>query len=218
MLSVDGLRVSYGDTLVLDGVDLELAQGESVAIVGPSGVGKSSLLLALCGLLRPTGGTICVGDIDLAVAPTRVRDRIRRTMFGFVFQFGDLVPELSIIENVALPLRLLGTRRREALDRAREPMTALGIDSLADKPVTGVSGGELQRAAICRALVHRPAIVLADEPTGALDDANAELVFDQLLRHSVDVGAGVVVVTHRSPLAERADRLLTIKARTLVPA
>lgn len=217
MLRARGICLGYGDNLVLAGVHVDVGQGEIVAVVGPSGAGKSSLLLCLCGLLLPREGSVSLDGEQVSPAPTRVRDRIRRRRFGFVFQFGDLVPELTILENVCLPLRLLGTARKDAIPLGVQQLERLGIGHLADKPVTAVSGGELQRAAICRALVHRPAVVLADEPTGALDEQNADVVFAQLLQHTREAGAAVVLVTHQSSLAARADRVLRIEAGSLVP-
>jgi putative ABC transport system ATP-binding protein len=217
VLSAVELTLGYDDGPVLQSVDLTVDRGEVVAVVGPSGTGKSSLLLALCGLLVPERGVVTVDGTALSSAPARVRDELRRRHFGFVFQFGDLVPELTMLENVCLPLRLLGMRPRRALPVGSAQMEALGIAHLADKPVTGVSGGEMQRAAICRALVHGPSVVLADEPTGALDDDNAALVFDLLVRHARGRGAGVVLVTHEVALARRADRVLRIRDGRLHP-
>lgn len=209
--------MGYGKDPVLVHVDLCVGEGEVVAVVGPSGAGKSSLLLCLCGLLVPQDGFVELDGVRLSSASTRVRDGMRRRKFGFVFQFGDLVPELTMLENVCLPLRLLGRTYRESVRSGMAQMQALGIDHLADQAVTAVSGGELQRAAICRALVHRPPVVLADEPTGALDERNSGLVFEQLLHHARDAGAAVVLVTHQSSLAARADRVVRIESGSLVP-
>lgn len=217
MLSAVNVSLSYGGEAVLRDVSLGVARGEVVAVVGPSGAGKSSLLLCLCGLLVPQGGYVALDGTRLSTTSPRARDEVRRRHFGFVFQFGDLVPELTMLENVCLPLRLLGMKPRKALSVGREQMEALGIGHLADKPVTSVSGGELQRAAISRALVHGPSVVLADEPTGALDEQNSALVFDQLLQHARWRGAGVVLVTHETALARQADRVLRIDAGHLLP-
>jgi putative ABC transport system ATP-binding protein len=210
ILEATGLAIGYGAEPVLSEVGMVVDRGEIVAVVGPSGAGKSSLLLCLCGLLEPQAGEVTLDGSPLSSAPVRVRDALRRQHFGFVFQFGELVPELSLVENVSLPLRLLGRPARVAVAEAHELMDGLGIGHLAAKPVTSVSGGELQRAAICRALVHRPEVVLADEPTGALDEINAEAVFDQLIDHARRRDAAVVVVTHESWLARRADRVLRL--------
>lgn len=217
MLDAVNVNLSYGRSPVLVNVDLRVGGGEIVAVVGPSGAGKSSLLLCLCGLVVPQDGYVEVDGTRMSAAPTRVRDRMRRRKFGFVFQFGDLVPELTMLENVCLPLRLLGKSYRESVPTGLAQMKALGVEHLAEKAVTDVSGGELQRAAICRALVHRPPVVLADEPTGALDERNSELVFEQLLRHARNARASVVLVTHQSSLAAQADRTLRIESGSVVP-
>lgn len=214
-LTVQGLDVALGGRRVLVEVSFGVAAGEVVAIVGPSGAGKTTLLQCLCGLTRPECGRIVVDGVELSTASRRERDRARRLMFGFVFQFGDLVPELSIRENVALPLRLQGWSSSEALREAHDRLESLGISSLADESISHVSGGETQRAAIARALVHRPAVVLADEPTGALDEYNSRLVFGELLRHARAQGAGVVIVTHERWLAAGADRVLRLDAGRL---
>lgn len=210
MLHAGDVEIRYGDRAVLAGVTLTISKGETVAIVGPSGAGKSSLLLCLCGLIQPSIGHVELDGYEISSLPTRQRDRLRREHFGFVFQFGDLVPELTLAENVGLPLRLLGTDRKTAQSQALTQMETLGIVELADAAITDVSGGELQRAAICRALVHSPKVVLADEPTGALDEHNAALVFDQLTAHAARQGAAVLAVTHETWLARRADRTLRI--------
>lgn len=209
------MSVGFGENVVLTDVNFSVGKGEVVAIVGPSGAGKSSLLLCLCGLLQPQDGVVALDGDPLSSAPARVRDRVRRRRFGFVFQFGDLVPELTLIENVCLPLRLLGVKRKEALPAAEKQMNALGVAHLADKSVTSVSGGELQRAAICRALVHGPSVILADEPTGALDEQNSGIVFEQFLRHAREAGAAVVMVTHQSALARQTDRVWRIESGRL---
>jgi putative ABC transport system ATP-binding protein len=215
MLTAVDVSVGFGDNVVLTNVCMSVGTGQVVAVVGPSGSGKSSLLLTLCGLLQPRSGVVSLDGAPLSSAPARVRDRVRRTRFGFVFQFGDLVPELTLLENVCLPLRLLGVKRRDAIPEAEAQMHALGIGHLADKSVTAVSGGELQRAAICRALVHRPSVLLADEPTGALDEQNSALVFEQFLHHARSAEAAVVMVTHESALARQADRVLSIESGRL---
>lgn len=218
MIEAVDISYRYGDVQALRGASLQVGEGDVVAIVGSSGAGKSSLLLCLCGLLVPQKGYVTLDGIELSAASTRVRDRLRRERFGFVFQFGELVPELTMVENVSLPLRLLGMPSRDALSEARAQMEVLGVAHLADKPITAVSGGELQRAAICRALVHTPSVVLADEPTGALDEENGRRVFDQMIEHATRRRAAVVVVTHESWLARRADRVLHIDQGRLAPA
>jgi putative ABC transport system ATP-binding protein len=148
-------------------------------------------------------------------ASHRERDRIRRERFGFVFQSGELVPELTILENVSLPLRLLGTGHRDGEACAQQALDGLGIGDLGRRMPTDVSGGELQRAAIARALIHRPTVVLADEPTGALDDESTTVVLDLLVGHARDSGAAVVLVTHDRSLADRTDRVLALRGGSL---
>lgn len=211
----NNLSARHGDVTVFSGICLEVDAGEVVAIVGSSGAGKSTLLSCLGGMTRPAAGFVAVDGIRLDSLRPRKRDHLRRDRVGFVFQGGDLVPELTIEENVGLPLRLQGFDAAAARSKASEAMALLGIDHLADRPVTSVSGGELQRAAIARAVVHAPSVVLADEPTGALDEGNADIVFDLLLSAARDTGAAVVVVTHNTRLSQRADRTLRLESGRL---
>lgn len=211
MIVADGLTLSFAEGhFVLDGLSLRVERREVVSVVGPSGVGKSSLLMCLCGILVPDAGSVVVDGTAVSSASRRDRDRIRRERFGFVFQSGELVPELSLLENVSLPLRMLGVRSTAAEGRALRGLEDVGIADLGARMPTDVSGGELQRAAIARALVHQPAVVLADEPTGALDDDNATVVLDLLIDHARESDAAVVVVTHDRNLAQRADRTLEL--------
>ncbi|WP_110945793.1 ABC transporter ATP-binding protein [Streptomyces avicenniae] len=190
--------------------------GEVVGVVGASGSGKTTLLHCLSGLLTPERGSVLFRDQPIESMPVGRRDELRRSHFGFVFQFGDLVPELSLVDNVSLPLRLQGVRAAEARRGATRQLEALGIGHLGSRTVGEVSGGELQRAAIARALVHRPDVVFADEPTGALDDANSEVVFALLLEQAREHGASVLLVTHDRHLAARADRQVTLAGGRLV--
>lgn len=185
--------------------------------VGSSGAGKTSLLMCLGGLTRPAEGRVAIGGVWLDGLRESERDRVRRERVGFVFQAGDLVPELNVVENVGLPLRLQGVTAKAAMTKAVTCLESLGIDHLADRAVADISGGELQRAAIARAVVHSPAVVFADEPTGALDDDNAEIVFQLLLDHARTLGAAVVLVTHDRHLAARADRVLRFDSGRLAP-
>ena len=211
-----GLGLQYGSSPALRDVTVEVGRGEFVAFVGPSGSGKTSLLLCLCGLLMPDRGEVGFGDTVVSRLAEHDRDRLRRESFGFVFQFGDLVPELTVGENVALPLRLQGIHRREATRRAVEQLDVFGIANLANRRVGEVSGGEMQRAAISRALVHGPAVVFADEPTGALDEENRDVVLDELIAASARAASAVVLVTHDRDLASRAGRVVTMCAGQVV--
>ncbi len=204
-LSCNSLSVEYGSVPAFCDVTLEVSEGESLAIVGPSGSGKTSLLLCLAGVVAPSAGDVRVDDVSVWTLSARQRTRLRRSRIGYVEQSAGLVPELTLAENVALPLRLQGRRPGDALKEAKQALDVFGIGALAARFPDEVSGGELQRAAIARALVHRPAIVLADEPTGALDASNKELVLAELLSAAKEAGAGVVIVTHDVTVASAAD-------------
>lgn len=216
VIVVAGLKLAFDCARpVLDDVSLALAPRQIVSVVGESGAGKSSLLMCLCGILVPDAGSVEVDGAPLLGASIRDRDRIRRERFGFVFQSGALVPELSILENVSVPLRLLGRGHREAERSALGALEWLGIGELGGRMPTEVSGGELQRAAIARALIHEPSVVLADEPTGALDDDNSLVVLDLLIGHARETEAAVVLVTHDRMLAGRTDRVLELRDGSL---
>ena len=210
MLEARDLTLSYGQTRALNGVSMSVAPGESVAVMGASGSGKSSLLHCLAGVIAPDSGSVHIDGTDLTGLSDRSRSRVRLERIGVVFQFGDLVPELSLIENVMLPLQLLGQKTAAARDRALELLTELGIPDLADSRAGEVSGGQAQRAAVARAMVHRPAIVLADEPTGSLDSFNAEDVMDALIALTRTAETALVVVTHDNRVASHLDRLITL--------
>lgn len=210
MLEARNLTLSYGETPALRDVSVMLQPGRRVALMGPSGCGKSSLLHCLCGVVRPDSGQVLLDGRDLTALSERARSRLRLETFGVVFQFGDLVPELTLVENVGLPLELLGRPRREARRRALVLMTELGIDDVADSRTGAVSGGQAQRAAVARALAHEPRIVLADEPTGSLDTANADSVLDAMTRLTRGIGAALLVVTHDNLVASHLDELVSM--------
>jgi putative ABC transport system ATP-binding protein len=192
-------------------VSIDVGPGEVVAVTGPSGAGKSTLLHCLGGLLRPTGGEVLLEGREIQHLPERALSRIRRENFGFVLQFGELVVELTVRENVELPLRLVGVERREARRRAEEMLARLDITELAGRRVYEVSGGQAQRVAVGRALVHRPRVVFADEPTGALDAANAGLVLNELLTLAREQSTAVLLVTHDREVALTADRCIEMR-------
>jgi putative ABC transport system ATP-binding protein len=212
------LAVVYpgADSPAIAGVGLTVEPGETVAVTGPSGCGKSSLLYCLGGVIRPTGGSVRLGGVDLAGLTDAGLSEVRAQSFGFVFQFGELVPELTLGENVALPLMIAGWRRKRVRPEVDRVMTALGIAELADKHPGRVSGGQAQRAAVARAMVHQPAFVLADEPTGALDRKNGVVVLDAMLRLAKEQGTGVVIVTHDPAVAERSDRRVEMSDGVIV--
>lgn len=205
-----GVQLAYAGTPALGGVDLQLRTGEQLALMGPSGSGKSTLLHCLAGVLRPDSGTVLLDGHDLGSLSERGRSRARLEQIGVVFQFGDLVPELTVLENVALPLLLLGRSRRGADARALELLDELGVADVATQRTSAVSGGQSQRAAVARALVHEPRVVLADEPTGALDSVTAELVLDAMTGLTRRIGAALLVVTHDHTVASHLDRLVTM--------
>ncbi|MDX2703455.1 ABC transporter ATP-binding protein [Streptomyces sp. PA03-6a] len=210
MEAVD-LHKAYGTTPALDGAEFAIRAGEVVAVMGPSGSGKSTLLHCLAGIVRPDSGQVLYRGRDLTAMSDAERSALRRGEFGFVFQFGQLVPELTCVENVALPLRLNGTRRKEAEARAGEWLARLEVDDLAGKRPGEISGGQGQRVAVARALVTGPRVVFADEPTGALDSLNGERVMRMLTDAARDTDAAVVLVTHEARVAAYSDREVVVR-------
>jgi putative ABC transport system ATP-binding protein len=212
------VRRRFGATLALDGASIEVDAGEIVAIMGPSGSGKSTLLHCLAGILRPDSGEVWYRGKRVDLVDESERSRLRRDEFGFVFQFGQLVPELSALENVSLPLRLGGMRRRDAEGRAYEWLERLEVAALAAKQPGELSGGEGQRVAISRALVGGPRVLFADEPTGALDSLNGERVMTLLVDAARSGGTSVILVTHEPRVAAYADREIVMRdGRVVTP-
>jgi putative ABC transport system ATP-binding protein len=210
-VSGDELHVAFGQTQALRGVSLGLARGEVVALMGPSGSGKSTLLHCLAGILRPDSGEVQIDGEPLSALPEHRRSALRLAKMGFVLQSGELIPELTLTENVALPLQLLGSGHRQAYDRARAMLAAVGLGDQGERRTGAVSGGEAQRAAVARALVHSPQIVFADEPTGALDTVTGERVLALLLATASERRASVLLVTHDHRVAAHADRVIVIR-------
>jgi len=211
VLSGRGLVMTYTDTQALAGVDVQVGRTESVAIMGPSGSGKSTLLHVLAGVVRPTAGEVLLDGDRVDRASEEERSLLRRTRFGFVFQSGQLLPELTARENVALPLMLGGTSRKESIARAEALFVPLGLDGLERRRPGQMSGGQAQRVAIARALVGRPSVVFADEPTGALDRRTGSEVMDLLTRTVRAQGAAFVVVTHDPEVAAVCDRTIHLR-------
>jgi lipoprotein-releasing system ATP-binding protein len=196
---------------VLKGVDLKVGRGEMVAVVGPSGAGKTTLLYMLGGLSKPSSGSVSLGGSVISALGDAEASRLRNQKLGFVFQAHNLLPELSAQDNVALPLRVGGKSAFKAGQAARQLLQEVGLGHrLAHKPGE-LSGGEQQRVAVARALVCRPDVVLADEPTGNLDRSNSEAVFELLLQSTRSRGQAVVMVTHNDELAGRADRIVRMR-------
>ena len=208
MLELQHLRKSFGDTPVFRDVSFGVARGEFVALVGDSGVGKSTLLNCIAGLEPPDGGSLRLGGQDVLALDEAGRARLRRAQLGFVFQAFHVLPHLSVAENVALPLLLLG---RPDADRVHAMLEAVGLGGLAARMPAQLSGGQLQRVAIARALVHAPALILADEPTGNLDPATAERVLALLVAQVRGHGAACLLVTHSDAAARQADRVLRLR-------
>jgi putative ABC transport system ATP-binding protein len=208
LLTADGVSKSFGVTQALSGASLQVFPGEVLALTGPSGSGKSTLLHCLSGILPPDEGRITYDGRDLGALGDRERSALRRGAFGFVFQFGQLVPELTCLENVALPLRLARTRRRQAERQAGELLARLQVSDVAAKRPGQVSGGQGQRVAVARALITTPRVIFADEPTGALDSRNGEQVIRLLVAAAKERGSAVVLVTHEDRIAACADRVV----------
>lgn len=200
---------------VLSSASLSIASGERVAVLGPSGSGKSTLLNLVSGIDLPDAGTVRVDSLDLGRLDERSRTLFRRDRVGFVFQFFNLIPTLTVAENLALPLELKGV---PAEGRAGDLLEQVGLADRADSFPDRLSGGEQQRVAVARALVHEPGLILADEPTGNLDQDTGAVVVDLLDRLVADAGATLVVVTHAQALADRMDRIVRVDRGRLVPA
>ncbi|WP_238783436.1 ABC transporter ATP-binding protein [Streptomyces monomycini] len=211
LLKASALYKAYGSTNALDGAEFSIHPGEVVAVMGPSGSGKSTLLHCLAGIVRPDSGSVLYGSRDLTQMSDAQRSALRRADFGFVFQFGQLVPELTCLENVALPLRLNGTKRKEAEQRSQEWLERLEVGAVAAKRPGEVSGGQGQRVAVARALAARPRVIFADEPTGALDSLNGERVMTLLTEAARDTNAAVVLVTHEARVAAYSDREIVVR-------
>ncbi|MFE5724274.1 ABC transporter ATP-binding protein [Streptomyces erythrochromogenes] len=211
LLAATDLRKAYGTTHALDGAEFSIHAGEVVAVMGPSGSGKSTLLHCLAGIVPPDSGSILYAGRELTAMSDAERSELRRTEFGFVFQFGQLVPELTCVENVALPLRLTGVKRKEAERTALHWMEQLQVEELGAKRPGEISGGQGQRVAVARALVTGPRVIFADEPTGALDSLNGELVMQLLTEAARSANAAVVLVTHETRVAAYSDREIVVR-------
>ncbi len=215
VLSVRGVTRTYdsaaGPLTVLKGVDLDVMPGEVVGLIGPSGSGKSSLLHAAGLLERPSSGEIRIDGQDVGGLPERARTHIRLRSIGFVYQFHHLLAEFDARDNVALPLRIAGVNQTEARARASEVLTALGLGERLTHQPAQMSGGEQQRVAVARALANRPRLLLADEPTGNLDPATSQTVFEALHKLVKDTGVAALIATHNMELAGHMDRVFALK-------
>ncbi len=218
-LRITGLTKRYGDTTVFENVNLRVEPGEFVAIVGESGVGKSTLLNCMAGLDGWDAGSVLLAGADLGAMDDTARALLRRSAVGFVFQAFHVLPHLDVAQNIALPLMLLSTAADKKIKtpwaqdpRVEEMLAAVGLEGLGNRLPQQLSGGQLQRVAIARALIHRPQLLLADEPTGNLDPATAAKVMDVLSTQAREHGTSVVLVTHSQAAAARADRICNLRA------
>jgi lipoprotein-releasing system ATP-binding protein len=220
ILVIEGLRRTYvtgeGSLEVLKGADISISPGEVVGLIGPSGSGKSSLLHAAGLLERPTAGSVVIGGKNCGALDDRMRTLIRLAMIGFVYQFHHLLPELSALDNVALPALIAGASRKVARERAASLLSQLGLSERLKHQPAQLSGGEQQRVAVARALTNKPRLLLADEPTGNLDPATSEAVFANLRDLVHATGVAALIATHNLDMARHMDRVLALKDGRLV--
>jgi len=211
LIEARDVHKSFGQTPALTGARLAAAKGEILAVMGPSGSGKSTLLHCMAGIFAPDSGEIWFDGVRLDTLSDARRTELRRTAFGFVFQFGQLVPELTVSDNIALPLFLNGARKKSAYAQASAWLPRLGIDDLGRRRTGELSGGQAQRVALARALVAQPKVLFADEPTGSLDTLTGEMVMKLLVSAARQEGATVILVTHDSRVAAYADRQVLVR-------
>lgn len=212
IIRTDNIKKSYGETHAMRGISLEIKRGEVLAIMGPSGSGKSTLLHTLAGITKPDSGKVYFNGLRIDNLTDKQRTLLRRSKFGFVFQFSQLVPELTAIDNVAVPLLLNGINRKIAYQKAELWLNKVGItDAKLNHLANQLSGGQIQRVAIARAMAINPEVLFADEPTGSLDSLNSELVMKMFIKTAKDNGTTVVMVTHEPTIAAYADREIIVR-------
>lgn len=216
MIQVTGVSKSYERLQVLRDISLSIGDGEFVSIVGPSGAGKTTLLQIIGSLERPDSGIVAYDGEDIVAMKEERRARFRNRNIGFVFQFHQLLPEFTINENVAMPAMIGGQSRRESMARAAEILTRLGLANRLDHRPAQLSGGERQRAAVARALINDPRVILADEPSGSLDSQNRRELYDLFFKLRQDTGMTFVIVTHDESLAADSDRIIHMKDGQIV--
>jgi putative ABC transport system ATP-binding protein len=211
MLRAVNIKKSFGITPALQGANLDVASGEILAIMGPSGSGKSTLLHCMAGIFKPDSGEVWFDGKRLDTLNEEERTHLRRTAFGFVFQFGQLIPELTAADNTAMPLLLNKVSRKEAYAQAETWLTRLGLDGMGKRRSGELSGGQAQRVALARALIMQPKVLFADEPTGSLDSLTGEQVMDIMVDIAKEEGTTLVIVTHDSRVAAYADRTVMVR-------
>ena len=216
MLSAQNLFKKYATFTVVNNVSLNVAKGEIVSIIGPSGAGKSTLLHLVGALDRPDSGKVLIEGTDILQLPSKKQAKFRNSHIGFVFQFHHLLPEFSAIENVSVPLWIKGVSKKEAMQQAAEMLNVVGLGGRLENKPSELSGGEQQRVAIARALVNSPSVVMADEPTGNLDSANAHALHNLFLQLRDKFGQTFFMITHNDALAKMTDRTLTMQDGKIV--
>lgn len=218
MLKASGITKSYGSLQVLNGVDLELAAGEVVSLVGASGAGKSTLLQVLGTLDQPDTGKVLFDGVDVFGMNDKEQANFRNQNIGFVFQFHHLLPEFDALENVCLPAFIAGTARNESMEKGKAMLERLKLGERLDHRPSELSGGEQQRVAIARALINSPKLILADEPTGNLDSANSENIYDLIFELANELNVAFLIATHSEYFAQRAARQMRIQDGVLASA
>lgn len=216
MLSAKNLFKKYGSLTVVNNVSLEVAKGEIISIVGPSGAGKSTLLHLIGALDQPDSGHVLIDGTDIQQLPNKKQAKFRNSHIGFVFQFHHLLPEFTSLENVCVPLWIKGEGREEAVRKATEMLQVVGLGGRLKNKPSELSGGEQQRVAIARALVNQPSVIMADEPTGNLDTANAHALHNLFLQLRKQFNQTFIMITHNDVLAKMTDRTLTMQDGTIV--
>ena len=218
MIDIKGIKKSFGSLEVLKGIDLTIQKGEIVSIVGPSGAGKTTLLQIIGTLDRPDAGSVCVDAIDTTTLSRKALSDFRNRHIGFVFQFHQLLPEFTALENIMIPAYIAGTSNKAARQRAEELLRFMGLSDRANHKPNELSGGEKQRVAVARALVNNPAVILADEPSGSLDTKNKEELHQLFFDLRDQFGQTFVIVTHDEQLAHITDRTIQMRDGLLVPS
>ena len=216
MIEIKGVTKSFGSLQVLKGIDLRIEKGEIVSIVGPSGAGKTTLLQILGTLDKPNSGSVVVDGIETSTLSTNKLSEFRNTHLGFVFQFHQLLPEFTAIENIMIPAYIAGMKPKEARNRAEELLAFMGLSDRATHKPNELSGGEKQRVAVARALMNNPAVILADEPSGSLDSKNKEELHKLFFELRDKFGQTFVIVTHDETLATLTDRTIHLKDGRIV--